>query len=290
MRTEKQMYDLILDIAEKDERILAVYMNGSRTNKNVVKDIFQDFDIVYVVNETESFVQDKKWIELFGDILYMQYPDENPDFPNDRGNFYGWLMQFSDGNRIDLHVETAEHAKEHITDDKLCKILLDKKGVLPDIPTATDEDYYVKKPTEMQYLATCNEFWWTLNNAAKGLWREEMTYVQDMTNYCVRKQLEKLLSWKVGIITDFSVSVGKSSKYMYRWLDKAEWEMYLSTYFSGNIDEAWKAIFRMCGLFETTALYIAENLEYTYNKTESENAKEFLNHIKQLPKDATEIY
>lgn len=54
MRTEKEMYDLILDIAQKDERIRAVYMNGSRTNTNVQIDIFQDYDIVYIVTETKS--------------------------------------------------------------------------------------------------------------------------------------------------------------------------------------------------------------------------------------------
>lgn len=60
MRNENDMYDMLVNIAQQDERIKAVYMNGSRTNKNVLKDIFQD---------------------------------------------YGWLMQFTDGNRIDLHVE-----------------------------------------------------------------------------------------------------------------------------------------------------------------------------------------
>ena len=30
----------------------------------------------------------------------------------------------------------------------------------------------------------------------------------------LRKQLEKMLSWKVGVQTNFSVSVGKSAKYM----------------------------------------------------------------------------
>ena len=40
-----------------------------------------------------------------------------------------------------------------------------------------------------------------------------------MANFIVRKQLEKMLSWKVGIITGFSVSVGKSAKYMNKWLD-----------------------------------------------------------------------
>ena len=42
MRTEQEMMDLIMDVAKKDERIRAVYMNGSRTNPNATKDIFQD--------------------------------------------------------------------------------------------------------------------------------------------------------------------------------------------------------------------------------------------------------
>ena len=45
MRSEKEMYDLILDIAKRDERIRAVYMNGSRANPNIKKDIFQDYDV-----------------------------------------------------------------------------------------------------------------------------------------------------------------------------------------------------------------------------------------------------
>ena len=38
MRTENEMYDLILEVAKNDARIKAVYMNGSRTNENVPKD------------------------------------------------------------------------------------------------------------------------------------------------------------------------------------------------------------------------------------------------------------
>ena len=88
MRTEKEMYDLILDIAKNDERIRAIYLNGSRTNPNVPKDIFQDYDVVYVVSETQSFIEDKEWIKKFGDIWFMQYPDEHPDYPSDKENFY----------------------------------------------------------------------------------------------------------------------------------------------------------------------------------------------------------
>lgn len=289
MRNETQMYQLLLKIAEEDNRILAVYMNGSRTNKNVPKDIFQDYDIVYVVPETSSFINDKDWPHKFGTILYMQYPDESPDYPNDKKNHYGWLMQFEDGVRIDLTVQTVQYAKEHIYDDKLCRILLDKQNILPAIPEATDADYYIKKPTEEQFHACTNEFWWCSNNLAKGLWRKEMPYVQDMTNFVVRKQLEKMLSWKVGIQTDFQVSVGKSAKYLYRWLDESEYQGYLDTYFGGRIEEAWTAILHMCDLFERTAEYVARKLGYTYDAVEGKAARGFLERVRQLPRDAESI-
>ena len=208
MRTENEIYDLILKIAKNDTRIKAVYMNGSRTNEMVPKDILQDYDIVYVVDDTKSFIEDNDWPSLFGEILYMQYPDENPYYPSDKQNSYGYLMQFADGTRIDLIVQSVNYALQHIRDDKLCKILLDKANILPEIEAATDCQYWVKKPTKEQYLAVCNEFWWCTNNIAKGLWREELPYVQDMTNYNVRTQLITMLNWKVGILTDWSVSTG----------------------------------------------------------------------------------
>lgn len=289
MRSEAAMYRLILDIANADDRILAVYMNGSRTNKNAPKDIFQDYDIVFVVTGTKPFIEDKRWIYKFGNILYMQYPDEGPDASCDRENFYGWLMQFDDGNRVDLHVETAEHARAHIGDDRLCRILLDKQDILPPIPASTDAQYHVKRPSKAQFLACANEFWWCSNNIAKGLWREELPYVQDMTNFVVRKQLEKMLAWKVGLLTDFGVSVGKSAKYLYRWLDEAEYQQYLATYFGGNTQEAWEAVFRMCDLFESAAAYVAAGLGYTYNVSEGRAARSFLERVRRLPRDASEI-
>lgn len=290
MRTEKEIYETILDIARKDNRIKAIYMNGSRTNPNVPKDIFQDYDIVYVVDEIESFIEDKKWINQFGDIMYMQFPDENPFYQSDKKNSYGWLMQFNDGNRIDLTVQTLEYAKEHIFDDKLCRVLWDKDDVLPTLEESTDTDYHVKCPTQEQFLACCNEFWWCSNNIAKGLWREEITYVQDMTSFVVRKQLEKILMWKVGIITEFSVSVGKSAKYMNKWLEKELYQSYLKTYFISEVEEAWKAIIIMCDLFDKIAKEVAVDLKYCYDYNEAEMARKYLMDVKCLPKDAEELY
>lgn len=292
MRKEKEMMDLILNTAKSDDRIKAVYMNGSRTNSNAVKDIFQDYDIVYVVDSTKPFIDDKKWIDRFGERLFIQYPDENPYYEDEtnKQECYGWLMQFADGNRLDLHVVTLKYAEQEVLKDKLCIVLLDKEGILPDIPKASDEDHYVKRPTQKEFLAICNEFWWCLDNVAKGLWREEPTYAMDMLNYCVRPQLIKLLSWKIGINNDFKCSIGKSGKYMYRYLSENEWNKFLETYSSADVDDIWNAVMKMCSLFIYNMNEVSKGLGYECNIKEAENCMGYLKHVRQLPKDAEDIY
>jgi len=71
MRTEKEMYYLILNTAINVERILAVTIGGSRVNKNAPKDIFQDYDVCYVVDEIASFKSDENWIRRFGELLIL---------------------------------------------------------------------------------------------------------------------------------------------------------------------------------------------------------------------------
>lgn len=292
MRTELEMYQLILNIAKQDPRVRAVYMNGSRTNPNVPKDIFQDYDIVYVVTDTKPFYESEDWIYKFGEPLYMQTPDKMDKLRGKEYHFedtYGWLVVFQDGNRIDLHVNSISFAKRDIFNDKLCKILLDKDNILPQMPESTDIDYHVKRPREIDFWCDCNDFWWCLNNVAKGLWREEIPYVMDMINYVIRPHLINLLSWKIGIETDFTCSIGKSGKYMKHYLAEEVYTRFLETYSDSNLDHLWNSVFCMCDLFNEVANEIAELLGFTYNSEEAKASMKYLDVVHTLPKDALQI-
>lgn len=291
MRNEEEMLKLIVDVAQKDDRILAAYMNGSRTNKKIKKDIFQDYDIVYVVKQNRPFYEDQTWIDVFGERLYMQCPDEVDASNGIERNFdecYGWLMQFKDGNRLDLRI--MPKGKENILEDKLCIVLLDPDKILPDMPEPTDADYRIKKPTQHEFSAACNEFWWCLNNVAKGLWREEIPYVHNMLYNGSHPELVKLLNWKIGYDTDFRVSTGKASKNMNQWLSRDRWERFLKTYANGNVNDIWDSVHIMCDLFHEVAHELESYDGLQYNSEEAEAGYLFLKHVQMLPKDAKEIY
>jgi aminoglycoside 6-adenylyltransferase len=81
MRTEQEMMNIILSIAEQDERIRIVTLEGSRANINIPKDEFQDYDITYFVSDMESFISNDDWLNQFGNIIMMQKPEDMELFP-----------------------------------------------------------------------------------------------------------------------------------------------------------------------------------------------------------------
>jgi len=291
MRTEQEMFDIIMGFAEKDERVRAVGMNGSRTNSNVPKDIFQDFDIVYIVTDLESFVDDPTWIDIFGERIILQTPNNMPLFSSgDNKDGFAYLMLFTDGNRIDLSLCPIQKRDNWNGGDKLSIILLDKDEALPNLPAPTDEDYRVQVPSAEFFSDCCNEFWWVSTYIVKGLWRREILYAQDHLNLYVRPMLLKMLEWQVGVNTNFSLSIGKNGKYLEKYLDQTMWGKLMSTYANGTYEGVWDALFAMVDLFRTSALEVAEQLKFSYPYEEDKRVSSYLQHIKNLPAHATDIY
>lgn len=289
MRSEKEMMELILNTAMEDPRIRAVYMGGSRTNPYVKRDIYQDYDIVYVVTETDSFLKDKNWILRFGDLAIVQEPDLidiSLGKEHDFSKSYTWLMLFKDGNRIDLGIKVLESALEDYKSCSLTTLLLDKDNIMPPIPEASDRDYIVKKPTEAAYKACCNEFWWCLNNVGKGIARDELTYTMWMYNVIVRDMLMKMLEWYIGIKTDFQVSVGKEGKFFKNFLPKDIYKKLQGTYCDSNYENLWKSIEVMTELFREIGKTVGKILGYEYNEEEDKNIMEYLVkcHLKHYTK------
>lgn len=287
MRNEQEMMALILSVAKSDARIRAVYMNGSRANPNAPKDCYQDYDIVFVVTETASFIADKNWAFCFGHPLIVQEPDWNDmqvdisSLSHDFTRHYAWLMLFDDGNRIDLTVEIREEAAVSYLDDKLTVLLLDKDNLLPEIPPPSEEDYRIKEPTENQYIACCNNFWWCLNNVAKGIARDELPYVMEMLNHYVRDKLNEMVIWFIGMQTNFSVSAGKMGKYFKRYLTPELYAQYTATYSGSDYADIWASVDTMCGLFHALAVSVAAHFGYTYRQSEEIGIRKYLKMVRE---------
>lgn len=255
MRSQQAMLKLILDTATSDDRIRGVIMNGSRANPNARPDIFQDFDIVFLVTDVTLFRHNYEWIKRFGELMILQTPEDMAETLPSNDESFMYLMQFTDGNRIDLRIYPLAKLDEYRR-DSLSLLLLDKNGMFEQFPAPSEIDYLPKPPSAKAFADCCNEFWWVCPYVAKGLWREEIIYAKQMLDGVLREQLMRMLTWHIGVQTDFSRNPGKLGKYFQQYLDSALWRLLQKTYADASYDHTWEALFAMCQLFRTVALAI----------------------------------
>ncbi|MCD7772016.1 MAG: aminoglycoside 6-adenylyltransferase [Oscillospiraceae bacterium] len=277
MRSTEEMLRLITDAAERDENVRAAVLSGSRADISRPKDVYQDYDVAFLVKNLEPYFNNPCYIErTFGKVLIMQMPDlnDNPDLSFETAEHFTYLSIFEDGIRLDLTFTAAmpDWGNEPM------KVLFDCDGHLSD--NLDNECYMVKRPPQAEFSACCNEFWWCLNNVAKGLKREEIPYAKSMFELTLRPQLNKMVSWYIGTISDFSVSTGKLGKYFKKYLPDSIYYKYLKTYTTADPARIWTSTINTCKLFSDLARIVAQDLGLGYNADEEAGARLYMMNVK----------
>jgi aminoglycoside 6-adenylyltransferase len=258
-------------------------------NPNAKKDPFQDFDIVYFVRKVEPYKRNLRFIGQYGEMMILQTPEDMVEPPAENDGHYTYLMQFLDGNRIDLSFYSLENISA-LTADSLTVVLLDKDHLIPELPLPSDRDYLPQPPTAKLFEDCCNEFWWVSTYVAKGLWRDELTYAKHMLDVYVREQLMKMLVWYLGAQTDFQKSPGKLGKYFRECLEPEIWTQVERTYADAQPEHIWDSLFVMGDLFRQTAHDVAKHFGFSYPEQDDKKVTDFLHHIRKLPRGARTIY
>lgn len=207
MRTETEMLDVILQTA-KTLQVEAVAMSGSRTDTKAPKDEFQDYDVVFVVDDLDNLTSDLSWLEQFGNRLIEQY--------NVLGNRRLYLMLFEDGNRIDLTLCPKDHIQEWVDSEADYTVLKDEKGLFESY-TTSPERYWTNPASQIDFEKACNEFWWVSAYVVKGICRNQLIYATDHLYGICQQELLKLLAWQVAADKG-TVDVGKNYKYLFQYL------------------------------------------------------------------------
>ena len=173
MYSPDEIKNKVLQFAASNSSIRAVVLNGSRANDLIKEDSFQDYDVLFAVNDFEDFIKDSSWTHLFGEKLIEQQP-ETFSFGEKTENFFSYLIMYKQGFRIDFAIVPVEKISQF--KNSLTKVWLDKDGIFENQPKSSDQDYWIKKPNEKWFQEVCDEFWWVSTYVAKGLARNEIPY------------------------------------------------------------------------------------------------------------------
>ncbi|MBI9014670.1 MAG: aminoglycoside 6-adenylyltransferase [Clostridiales bacterium] len=286
MRTADELLRLIMSKAEDDDRIRAVTLNGSRASKSALIDKYSDFDITYFVSDVREFTKEKDWISYFGDILIVQYSMDWYSSPYDYSSrdTFVYLIQFEDGNRIDLSIVDISNIKKE-EENKEPKVVLLNKDNFKELESSNDEtEYFIKEPTDMEYYNTCNEFRWLSIYITKGLCRSEIYYAKYAYDVLIMEMFMKMLNWKIGIENQFKVTTGTHKKYLKRFLSKDELNRVHSIFPDGSYEDIWEKLFMMYDYFHELECIVGYTYGFKNDTDESYRVKKYIQNQKKETK------
>ena len=272
MRTDQEMLGLILQVAKKLQ-VDAVALSGSRTNPKAPKDEFQDYDVVYVVDDLDNLTSDLSWLDQFGTRNIEQH--------NILGNRRLYLMLFEDGNRIDLTLCPKVHIKEWVESEADFTVLEDTKGLFAPY-SSNPQRYWTSPATEKDFKKACNEFWWVSAYVVKGICRNQVIYATDHLYNICQQELLKILAWQVAGDRGV-VDIGKNYKYLFNYLPAEKEKEFLNLLDFSSLEKITQTLFATMQLFHREAQSLAQKMGYDYDKEVAEKMIEYakeklLNH------------
>ena len=259
MRTDQEILELILETAKKLQ-VDAVAMSGSRTNSQASKDEFQDYDVVYVVDDLDNLTSDLAWLDQFGTRIIEQH--------NILGNRRLYLMLFEDGNRIDLTLCPKDHIQEWVESEADFTVLEDTKGLFETYSPSPDR-FWIHPASETDFKKACNEFWWVSAYVVKGICRKQIIYATDHLYGICQQELLKVLSWQVASDRG-TVVIGKNYKYLFNYLP-AETEKDFSNLLDfSSLDKIIQSLLATMQLFHQEAQCLTKKMGFDYDREVAE--------------------
>ena len=259
MKTETEMFDVILQTA-KVLQVDAVAMSGSRTNPKATKDVFQDYDVVYIVENLDGLIADLSWLDQFGKRIIEQEVT--------LGHRRLYLMFFEDGNRIDLTLCPKEHINEWVASEDDYTVLVDEKGLFESY-SPSPQRFWTSPASETDYEKTCNEFWWVSAYVVKAIRRNQLIYATDHLYGICQQELLKVLASQV--TSDRGVvDIGKNYKYLFQYLPAGQEKEFSALLDLSSIYKITQSLFATMGLFNREAQILAQKMGFTYDKEVAE--------------------
>lgn len=267
MRTKPKMLDLFLQTA-KVLKVEAVAMSGSRTDPKAPKDEFQDYDIVYVVDDLDNLTSNLAWLDSFGTRMIEQH--------NILGNRRLYLMLFEDGNRIDLTLCPKEYIKEWVESEADFTVLEDPKGLFAPY-SPNPRRYWTSPASEIDFEKACNEFWWVSAYVVKGICRNQLIYATDHLYGICQQELLKVFAWQVASDKGI-VDIGKNYKHLFHYLPAEKEKVFSALLDLSSIEKVGQSLFATMKLFDGEAQELAQKMGFTYDK---EVAEKMISYAKE---------
>ena len=263
-RSQEQMLSLIFQTA-KSLQVDAVALSGSRTDTKALKDEFQDYDVVYVVDDLDNLTNDLSWLDQFGKRIIEQEVT--------LGYRRLYLMLFEDGNRLDLTLCPEDHIQEWVDSEAGFTVLEDPENLFEPY-FQNPERYWITPATETDFKKACNEFWWVSAYVVKGICRKQLIYATDHLYGICQQELLKILAWQVAADKG-TIDIGKNYKYLFNYLPSEKEKDFSNLLDFSSLDKIIQSLSATMQIFHQEAQSLSQKMGFEFDREVAEKMIEY---------------
>ena len=271
----------VVEWAEREPSVRAVVLTSTRARGD--SDELSDYDVIVAATEPDRVAAEVA--DAYPGAL-ARWGDESV-VHGEQTRFRG--VVYADGVKIDwtiwpdalLDLVAAEGLSDAL--DVGYRVLLDKDGRTSSWPAPTYRAHVPARPTEEEYRAIVEEFWWSATYVARALARGEIVFAKLSVEYDVRNALRRMLEWRIELDHDWSLKPGAYGRGLERLLPAGLWDELAATYVGADVEQNWRALFALGELFTSVGVEVGRALGYEYPRETAEGVTTQLRRMRAQP-------
>lgn len=273
-------------MAELQERIIAwadaaadvrgVLLVGSQARIDRPADEWSDLDLVLIATDPDRYLDSTEWLVSIAPV-WVSFVEGTIVRTRER------RVLFEGARDVDFNFFTPDqfrqifHARPAAAVlHRGARVLVDKDGFFPPLPPPAVEAPAVGPPSEAEFLAIVNEFWYRAVWAAKKLRRGELYIALGQCNGTLLRLLREILERHARASRGWQYDTWHDGRFFDQWADPRALSTLREAYARYDAADIRRSLSALMALFDRVAMETAERLGFNYPAAAPESAREWV--------------
>ncbi len=274
----KDLLEKILTWAKVEDSVRVIIQTGSHTRQDNTADELSDLDIELFVDDLHKYTTSDKWMHGIEEV-WMYLPLENSVGDPTR------LVIFKEGIKVDFTLNKAQDFVKLVdtqADSDLFsrgyQVLLDKDDITSKLQTPEYKNLPTKIPSQAEFSALVEEFFFESFHVAKYLKRNDLWSVK-FRDWTTKELLLKMIEWYEKSIHVWDYDTWYLGQKIEKWIEKDLYKELQLIFAHFDQEDSVQAMDATINLFRKIAKQTALNCQYLYPEEIDKNITGYINKI-----------
>ena len=253
----------LVDWATSRSDIAGLIMTGARARPGAPVDSYSDYDLEIFTEDPRLYTAASEWMSEIGGVWVFLATDSRRGCPTR-------LIIFDGGRKVDFSILPVSALEVMVATRRLDDLyqqghlaLVDKRGLATRLPQPSNSPPARRGPTEEEFRATVEEFWFEAWHIPKYLARGDLWVVKHR-DWTMKKMLLRMLEWYATAGNGSALDIAQIGVRMKDWTRPDIWKRLQESFGRFDAADSQRAFIATIALFRGVAPETAARLGYTY--------------------------